>query len=293
VLESVPNLSEGRSEEKIERFAAAVRGSGCRLLDLHSDPDHNRSVLTFVGDPDRLFDAVLALAGAAIELIDIRSHHGVHPRIGSLDVVPFVPLSGSSMSECTDLARAAGAGIAERYGIPVYLYGEASTDPVRRELPSIRKGGLPGLASRIATPAWGPDFGPARLHPRAGAVAVGARGFLVAYNVLLNTEDIAIGRRIAAAIREKGGGLPGVKALAFYLKNRGRVQISMNLTDIDATPIPCAFAAVRQEAGRYGIGAVESEIVGLVPRKALAGATATELLCRRDPTELILEDRIR
>ena len=293
MIESVPNLSEGRSEEKIEALAAAVRGSGSRLLDLHSDPDHNRSVLTFVGDPDRLFDAVLALAGAAVELIDLRLHSGVHPRIGSLDVVPFVPLNGSSMADCVDLARAVGAGIAERYGIPVYLYGEASADPARRELPSIRKGGLPGLASRIATAAWRPDFGPARLHPTAGAVAVGARGPLVAYNVLLDTGDVAIGREIAAAIREKGGGLPGVKALPFYLESRGRVQVSMNLTDIDATPIPRAFAAVRDEAGRHGVGVVGSENVGLVPRRALAGATGKELLCSRDPAELVLEEKIR
>ena len=292
MIESVPNLSEGRSEERISRIAFAVGGAGCRLLDIHSDRDHNRSVLTFVGEPDRIIDAVVALAGAAFEEIDIRTHRGVHPRIGSLDVVPLVPLFDSSMEDCIGLARSLGDEIALRYGVPVYLYGDAASSPERRELSSIRKGGLTGLASRISSPEWHPDFGPARLHPTAGAVAVGARGLLVAYNVLLDTEDIAIGRRIASAIREREGGLPGVKALAFYLESRRLVQVSMNLTDIDATPIPRAFSAVRKEAARYGVGVVESEIVGLVPRRALQGAGKEDLLCRRDPAELILEDRI-
>jgi len=292
VIESVLNVSEGRSEEKIARIAAAVPDAGCRLLDLHSDRDHNRSVLTFVGDPDRVIAAVVALAGAAIEEIDIRTHRGLHPRIGSLDVVPFVPLSGSSLAECADFARRAGAEIAERYGIPVYLYGEAATGSNRRELASIRKGGLAGLTSRIGTSEWRPDFGPPRLHPTGGAVAIGARNLLVAYNVLLDTEEIAIGRRIASMIRERGGGLPGVKALAFYLESRRRVQVSMNLTDVDATPIPRAFAFVKKEAARHGVNVMESEIVGLVPRRALQGASREDLLCRRDPAGLILEDRI-
>jgi len=247
-------------------------------------------VLTFVGDPDRAFDAVIALTGAAIEEIDIRGHRGVHPRVGSLDVVPFVPLSGSSLAECVHLARRAGSKIAERYEIPVYLY--AAADPAGRELTSIRRGGLAGLTARIETPEWRPDFGPPRLHPTAGAVAIGARDPLVAYNVLLDTGEIAIGRRIASAIRERGGGLPGVQALAFYLESRGRVQVSMNLTDVDATPIPRAFAFIEREAARYGVKVVESEIVGLVPRRALQGACGEELLCRRDPAQLILEERI-
>lgn len=290
MIESVPNVSEGRSREKIERIAAAIGAAGCRLLDLHSDPDHNRSVLTFVGDPDRLVEAVVSLAGSAIEEIDIRTHRGVHPRIGSLDVAPFVPLPGSSLAEAIRLARRAGSEIAVRYGIPVYLYGAAA--PAGRRLAEIRRGGIAGLAARMRDDEWRPDFGPPRLHPRAGAVAVGAREVLVAYNVLLDTEEIAVGRRIASAIREKGGGLPGVMALAFYLESRGRVQISMNLTDIDATPIPRAFAAVRREAARYGVAPVESEIVGLVPRRALRGAEGEDLLFRRDPRGSILEDRI-
>jgi len=290
VIEAVPNLSEGRSKERIERIASTVVESGCRLLDLHSDPDHNRSVLTIVGEPDRLVEAVVALAGAAIEAIDIRRHRGVHPRVGSLDVVPFVPLAGSTLDEAVLIARRAGSEIANRHGIPVYLYGAAS--PAGRDLPAIRKGGLRGLAERIGTPGWTPDFGPSRLHPRGGAVAVGARDPLVAYNVLLDTDDLEIGRRIASAIREKGGGLPGVRALPFYLKSRGLVQVSMNLTDVDATPIPRAFAFVRDEAERYGVKVVESEIVGLVPRRALKGATAEEILARRDPAELILEERV-
>jgi len=257
VIEAVPNLSEGRSKERIERIASTVVESGCRLLDLHSDPDHNRSVLTIVGEPDRLVEAVVALAGAAIEAIDIRRHRGVHPRVGSLDVVPFVPLAGLTLDEAVLIARRAGSEIANRHGIPVYLYGAAS--PAGRDLPAIRKGGLRGL---------------------------------VAYNVLLDTDDLEIGRRIASAIREKGGGLPGVRALPFYLKSRGLVQVSMNLTDVDATPIPRAFAFVRDEAERYGVKVVESEIVGLVPRRALKGATAEEILARRDPAELILEERV-
>jgi len=292
MIESVPNLSEGRDRESIEQIADAVRASGVRLLDIHADSDHNRSVLTFVGERDDVVSGVLALIEAALERIDISQHHGEHPRIGAVDVVPFVPLSGSTMQDCIDVAREAGEAIGTRFGIPVFLYEAAATHPERRNLADLRRGGPAGIAERMHTDAGKPDFGPARLHPSAGAMAVGARPFLVAYNVNLASDDIDGAKAIAAAIRASDGGLPGLKALGVMLHTRGLAQVTMNLTDITATTVPEAFDAVRREADRRGVGVLESEVVGLLPRAALAGAATDDLLLTRDVEEIVLEDRI-
>ncbi len=278
----MPNVSEGRRPAIVDRMARAVRAvPGVRLLDRSSDPAHNRSVFTLVGEPDPLANAALALAERAVADIDLRYHTGVHPRIGALDVLPFVPLDDTPMAACVALARRTGAAIAGRWGVPVYLYEDAAAAPERRRLEDVRRGGLEGLAARIAEPAWWPDFGPRALHPTAGACAVGARKLLVAFNVNLATTRLDVARAIAATIRERGGGLPAVKALGLPLADRGIVQVSMNLTDVDRTPMPVAFQAVSREAARRGVAVAGSEVIGLVPRAALAGATPEDLQNRR------------
>jgi len=213
VIECVPNVSEGKDFAVLDGFAEVVASAGCRVLDLHLDPDHNRSVLTFVGEEDALYEGVLALARAAVDRIDLRAQRGVHPRMGAVDVVPFVPLEGATMSDCVRLARRVGRAFGEELGIPVFLYEAAATSKARRNLAALRKGQFEGLASKLTRPEWAPDFGPRRPHPTAGVTAVGARRFLVAYNVVLETDDLAVARQIAGAIRETGGGMQGVKAL--------------------------------------------------------------------------------
>jgi glutamate formiminotransferase len=292
-VECVPNVSEGRRPPIVDAMAQAISAvPGVRLLDRSSDPAHNRSVFTIVGDPDPLAAAALALAERAIADIDLRHHTGVHPRIGALDVLPFVPLEGAPMAVCVELARRTGAAIAERWSVPVYLYEEAATSADRRRLESIRRGGLDGLAARMAQPAWWPDFGPRALHPTAGACAVGARKVLVAFNVTLSTNRLDVARAIAAAIRERGGGLPAVKALGLPLADRGLVQVSMNLTDIERTPMPAAFEAVAREAARLGAAVAGSEVIGLVPRAALAGATPDEMRIENWSDDRVLETRL-
>jgi glutamate formiminotransferase len=258
-------------------MAAAVCSAGARLLDVHSDGDHNRSVFTFVGTAGEMELAAVLLAREAVARIDLRVHTGVHPRIGAIDVVPFVPLGGSTMGECVSLARCTGAAVADETGVPVFLYGEAATDPARASLAALRRGGLDALGTRIGREGWVPDFGPPRLHPAAGACCVGARGPLVAYNVSLESTNLDIGRRIASALREKNGGPRGVQALAFFLERKGCVQISMNLTDIESTSVPEAFRRVSDLARAAGVQIGSSEIVGLASRRALAGATTESL----------------
>ncbi|MFC2100115.1 glutamate formimidoyltransferase, partial [Candidatus Bipolaricaulota bacterium] len=292
MIECVANVSEGRDRAAIEKIASAVDLVGARLLDVHSDPDHHRSVFTFAGEEAEVLDAVLSLCRVAAQRIDLTRHAGTHPRMGAIDVVPFVPLGDAAMSDCVRLARRAGAEIAEELGIPVYLYGAAATCEERANLAGIRRGGFERFAEKIGRPGWAPDFGPQRIHPTAGVVAVGARSFLVAYNVVLGTNGLDVAKAVAAAIRERNGGLPGVKALGMSLASRGLAQVSMNLVDITRTTVPEVFGAVQREAARHGVRVTESEIVGLVPRAAMAGATGGDIRLAGDLEAKILEERI-
>jgi glutamate formiminotransferase len=271
-VECVPNVSEGRDRTRLDRFAAAV-GSvpGVRLAGVHADPDHHRSVFTFLGSPPAVAAAALALAASVLAELDMRAHHGIHPRIGALDVVPFVPLAGCSMAEAVALAHRTGRTLAGRHALPVYYYGEAARRPARRTLRALRHGEYEGLPGRLATADGAPDDGPARFQPRAGATLVGARDVLIAYNVWLASDDLEAARAIARAVRTSGGGLPAVQALGLPLASRGRVQVSMNLLDYRVTPIPVAFDRVRDEAARHGAVVERGELVGLAPREAFAG----------------------
>ena len=283
-------MSEGRDRTIIERIAESIARTGCCVLDIHSDCDHHRSVFTIIGDEEQIADGAVALVESATALIDLGTHCGVHPRIGAVDVIPFVPLQAAEMADCVAVARRIGRTIADRWALPVYLYGMAARSAHRSSLPQIRRGGFEGLSKKLAE--MRPDFGPRQPHPTAGAVAVGARHLLVAFNVVLDTAEVAIAREIALAIREANGGLPGVKALGLSLDSRNLAQVSMNLTDITATTIPAAFRAVSREAEQVGVRVLESEIVGLVPKLALDDATAADLLMQDDPRERILETRI-
>ncbi|MEW6638126.1 MAG: glutamate formimidoyltransferase [Actinomycetota bacterium] len=267
LFEAIPNFSEGRDPAKISRIVCAVRRvSGVRVLGLHSDRDHNRSVLTFAGGEDAVLEASVALARACYAEIDLAAQSGVHPRMGALDVLPFVPLEGASMEDAIRLARRAGERLGA-LGVPVFLYESAATAPHRRNLADVRRGGYEGLAARIGKPGWEPDFGPATLDPQRGAVAVGARPFLIAFNAFLDTSDVEVARSVAAAVRERDGGLPGLKALGLLVG--GRAQVSMNLTDLRKTSLPEALEAVRRAARERGASVQSTELVGLLPLDAL------------------------
>lgn len=272
ILECVPNVSEGRSRETVAALGRAItQVPGVRLASVHIDPDHHRSVFTFLGAPEAVQAAALALARAVFAQVDMRAHQGIHPRLGALDVLPFVPLRGLGMAEATTVARAVAARLAVDHQLPVYLYGAAATAPGRRSLLAVRAGQYEGLPTRLADPSWRPDYGPARFDPRLGAVLVGARDVLVAYNVWLEGDDLAAARAIARAVRESAGGLPALQALGARLGRRGIVQVAMNLLDYRVTSLPQAFDAVRAEAARRGIGVRRGELVGLAPRAAFAG----------------------
>jgi glutamate formiminotransferase len=294
IIECIPNVSEGRRPEIVERFAEALRSApGVRLLDYSSDASHNRSVFTLVGEAAPLKTAILALFARAATDIDLRSHQGEHPRLGAVDVVPFVPIEGVTMVECVALAKEVGSAVAEQFGIPVYLYEEASADPLRRNLEDIRRGEFEGLAAKMATPGWLPDYGPAQPHPSAGASVVGARMPLIAYNINLNTDRLDVARKIAAAIRHSSGGLRYVKAMGVKLEDRNLVQVSMNLTNYEKTPIFRVFEIVRREAARYGVSVLESEIVGLVPSAALVSSAEFYLQLERFTAAQVLENKLR
>jgi glutamate formiminotransferase len=294
-LECVPNVSEGRRPEVVARlFAAAASVPGARLLDASSDPDHNRSVLTLAGEPDPLHEALLALYAAALEEIDLTRHQGVHPRVGAVDVTPFVPLEGTGMEVAVAAALRLGAALAERFGLAVYLYEQAARVPARKRLADIRRGGFEGFPARLADPAWAPDFGPARVHPTAGVTVVGARFFLIAWNAVLATPDVAVARAIARRVRESAsGGLPAVRAMGVYLASRELAQVSMNLVDYRKTSLFAALARVREEAVALGTRVVETELVGLVPEDAVWGAFRESLQCPGFGGERVLEDRLR
>ncbi len=294
LIECIPNVSEGRRPEVVAAMADAIgRVPGVRLLDHSSDASHNRSVFTFAGEAAGVEQAVLALVERAVADVDLRTHRGEHPRMGAIDVVPFVPIEGVTMADCVALAKKTGAAIAERFHVPVYLYEEASTNPARKNLEDIRRGEFEGLAAKMAVAGWAPDYGPSAPHPTAGATAVGARMPLIAYNINLATDRLDVAKKIAAAIRQSSGGFRYVKAAGFKLEDRGIVQVSMNLTNYEKTPIFRVFETVKREAARYGVSILESEIVGLVPSAALAAAAEFYLQIDGFKPEQVLENRLR
>ncbi|MCI1720000.1 MAG: glutamate formimidoyltransferase [Bacteroidales bacterium] len=293
IIECVPNFSEGRDKAKIDKIVEPFRGkTNVKLLDYSNDEDHNRMVVTVVGEPEPLKAALLEAIGIAVKLIDLNHHQGQHPRMGAVDVVPFIPIRNSSMEECIALSKEVGAKIAELYKIPVFLYEKSATAPHRENLAAIRKGEFEGMAEKIKLPEWQPDFGPAERHPTAGTVAVGARMPLVAYNINLNTPSLEIAHNIAKKIRFIGGGLRYCKAMGVELKDRGITQVSINMTDFTKTALYRAFEMVRFEARRYGVSIVGSEIIGLVPMEALIDTASYYLGLENFSMQQVLESRI-
>ena len=294
LVECVPNFSEGQRKDVIDSIAGAIRKTlGVVLLDVESNPDHNRSVISFVGEPGPVKNAALAASSKAVELIDLRHHKGEHPRMGAVDVVPFVPISDATMEDCISLARSFGQEFAEKFQVPVFLYEEAATIPERKNLADVREGEFEGLRDKIGTdPSKRPDFGPERVHPSAGATAVGAREILIAYNVNLGTSDLNIAKKIAHQLRAKDGGLAFVKALGFELKERGIVQVSMNLTNYRKSQLFKAYEMVKLFADRYGVPVVGSEIVGLTPMTALVDSAEFYLRLENFSPDQILERKI-
>ncbi|HET8825142.1 MAG TPA: glutamate formimidoyltransferase [Terriglobales bacterium] len=291
LVECVPNFSEGRDKSKVDAIVEAMKLDGVYLLDREMDADHNRCVITIVGDREAVQEAAIRGVGKAAELIDLNQHQGAHPRLGAADVVPFIPIEGVTLEDCVAMARHVGEQIWKRHKVPVYLYEAAATSPERQNLENIRRGQFEGIRSEIATdPARKPDFGEAAVHPTAGACVVGARKFLIAYNIFLNTADVEIAKKAARAVRFSSGGLRFVKAAGFLV--RGQAQVSMNLTDFEQTPIHRVFEAVRAEAARYGVQPQSSEIVGLIPKKALEQSAEWFLQIENFDSSLILENRL-
>jgi glutamate formiminotransferase/formiminotetrahydrofolate cyclodeaminase len=291
LVECVPNFSEGRDPAKVDAIVEAMKIPGVYLLDREMDSDHNRSVITLVGEREAIQEAAIRGVGKAAELIDLTRHQGAHPRMGAADVVPFIPIDGVTIEDCVAMARHVGAEIAKRFKIPVYLYEAAAATPERQNLENIRRGQFEGIRADIATnPARKPDFGECCVHPTAGATVVGARKALIAYNVFLNTPDVDIAKRVAKAVRFSSGGLRYVKGAGFLV--RGLAQVSMNLTDFEQTPIHRVFEYVKREAARYGVTPVSSEIVGLIPKKALEQAAEWFLQVENFDSSLILENRL-
>ena len=293
IMECVPNFSEGRDLEKIEKIVSPFRArAGVKLLDYSNDEDHNRLVVTVVGEPEALRDAVIEAAGVAVELIDLNKHEGQHPRMGAIDVVPFIPIKGVTMEDAIALSKEVGSKIAELYKVPVFLYEKSASAPHRENLAAIRKGEFEGMAEKIKQPEWAPDFGPAERHATAGTVAVGARMPLVAFNINLNTPSLEIAHAIAKKIRFIGGGLRFCKAMGVELKDRGITQVSINMTDYTRTALYRAFEMVRFEARRYGVSIVGSEIIGLVPMEALIDTASYYLGLEDFSMDQVLESRI-
>jgi glutamate formiminotransferase len=291
LVECVPNFSEGRDKAKVDAIVEAMKVPGIYLLDREMDADHNRCVITLVGDRENIAEAAIRGVGKAAELIDLTKHQGAHPRLGASDVIPFIPIDGVTLEDCVAIARKVGEEIWRRFQIPVYLYEAAATRPERQNLENIRRGQFEGIRDEIATnPARKPDFGEPRVHPTAGATVVGARKFLIAYNVYLNTPDVEIAKKVAKAVRFSNGGLRYVKGMGIPV--RGLAQVSMNLTDFEQTPIARVFEYVKREAARYGVLPAFSEIVGLIPKKALEDAAEWFLQVENFESSLILENRL-
>jgi glutamate formiminotransferase len=294
VIECVPNVSEGRRTDLIQRLADSLRAvPGLSVLDVQSDAAHNRSVFTLAGDAEALAAGIPRLFEGAIAAIDLRSHKGEHPRLGAVDVVPFIPIEGVTMEACVQLAKRVAADVASRFSLPVYLYEEASSNPARKNLEDIRRGEFEGLAAKLAQPAWAPDYGPATAHQTAGATVIGARMPLIAYNINLATNRLDVAKKIAAAVRMSSGGLRYVKAMGIPLEDRGIVQVSMNLTNYEKTPIFRVFDLVKREAERYGVQVLESEIVGLVPAAALRQSVEYYLQLEGFSGAQVLENKLR
>ncbi len=293
IMECVPNFSEGRDLQKIDKIVAPFRGKqGVKLLDYSNDEDHNRLVVTVVGEPEPLRDAVLEAIGVAVELIDLNHHQGQHPRMGAVDVVPFIPIRNVTMEEAVALSKEVGKEVAKRYNLPVFLYEKSASAPHRENLAAVRKGEFEGMAEKIKQPEWHPDFGLAERHPTAGTVAIGARMPLVAYNINLNTPSLEIAHDIAKKIRFIGGGLRYCKAMGVELKDRGITQVSINMTDYTRAALYRAFELVRVEARRYGVSIVGSEIIGLVPMEALIDTASYYLGLENFSMEQVLEARM-
>jgi len=291
LVECVPNFSEGRDPAKVDAIVEAMKIPGVYLLDREMDSDHNRCVITLVGDREAIQEAAIRGVGKAAELIDLTKHQGAHPRMGAADVVPFIPIDGVTIEDCVAMARHVGAEISKRFQIPVYLYEAAAATPERQNLENVRRGQFEGIRADIATnPARKPDFGECCIHPTAGATVVGARKALIAYNVFLNTPDVDIAKKIAKAVRFSSGGLRFVKGAGFLV--RGTAQVSMNLTDFEQTPVHRVFEFVKREAARYGVLPVSSEIVGLIPKKALEQSAEWFLQVENFDSSLILENRL-
>lgn len=291
LIECVPNFSEGRRPEVIEAILAPLRRvPGVVLLDQSSDHDHNRTVVTLAGSPEGLKEAVLVLYEGALKHIDLREHQGEHPRMGAVDVVPFIPVRDATMPDCVALAKEVGRAVAERFGVPMFLYAEAAANPNRKVLANIRKGEFEGMAAKLQDPAWAPDFGPHAPHASAGVSAVGARCFLIAYNLQLDTPDLKVAQAIAKAVRASSGGLMNVQAMGVFLADRNQAQVSMNLLNYEKTPIHRVQELVKAEAARFGARVVGSEIVGLIPQAALLEAAAHYLQVENWAPGLVLEN---
>jgi glutamate formiminotransferase len=294
IIECVPNISEGRRPDVVEAVVASIKTvEGVRVLDAQSDRDHNRSVLTLVGDLETLPAAVLRLFETAVARLDLRLHEGEHPRLGAVDVVPFIPIEGATIAQCVELARRVGEEVAQRFALPVYLYEEAASAPHRRNLEDIRRGQFEGLAEKMKDAQWAPDFGPSTPHLSAGAVVIGARMPLIAYNINLGTPDVEIAKKIAKAIRHSNGGYRFVKAMGVLLEERQVAQVSINMTDFKRTPLFRVFETVSAEAARYGVPVIGSEIIGLVPADALLDCADHWLRLEGFTRSQVLENRIR
>ncbi|PNR95093.1 glutamate formimidoyltransferase [Petrotoga olearia] len=293
IVECVPNFSEGRDKEKLERIVDEIRKQeGVKLLDYSMDKDHNRSVVTFVGEPDQVIEAAFNACKKAAELIDLRTHKGEHPRMGATDVIPLIPIKNISMQECVEYSKKLAKRIAEELNIPVILYEKSASRPEREDLAVIRKGEFEGMFEKLKQEAFKPDFGPDKPHESAGVTAVGARMPLIAFNVNLNTNNIDIAKKIAQAVRGKSGGFKYCKALGFELKERNIVQVSMNMVDYTKTPLYRVFQVIENEANRYGVNVVGSEIVGLVPLNALVDTADYFLKLENFSYDKVLENRI-
>lgn len=293
IVECVPNFSEGRDMEKIERILDPFRGrDGVKLLDFQKDEDHNRLVVTVAGEPEAVGESVIAAVGVAVEVIDMRLHRGQHPRMGAADVIPFIPVKGMNEEEAVALSKRVGAALWERYGLPVFLYELSATTAERKDLAAIRKGQFEGMAEKVKLPEWRPDFGDPSIHPTAGVVAVGARMPLIAFNVNLATDNLETANAIARAVRNISGGLRFCKAMGVALHERGITQVSMNMTDYTRTPLYRAFELVKTEARRYGVNVVGSEIVGLSPMAALTDTAAFYMGLENFSVDQVLEARV-
>lgn len=294
IIESVPNISEGKNTEIIEACVDQIRNTpGCTLLNYSSDPSHNRTVITYMGSPEGCEEASVKLAKKAVELIDLTKHQGEHPRMGCVDVMPFIPIKEASMEECITLSQKVGERIAAEADLPVFLYEKSASAPHRQNLAKVRKGQFEGMAEKVKDPDWIPDFGGQRIHPTAGAVCVGARPPLIAYNINLGTDNLEIATKIGKLIRESGGGLSSVKAMGVMLEDRNIAQVSINMTDFTVTPLHRVTELVRNEAARYGVPVIGTELIGLTPMQALFDAAEYYLQIEAfDPHVQVIENHL-